>query len=118
QAGPAAARGGRHRRLDRRHRRTRARRGRQRRRRHESRTAAASLGRAVVITVSAEVAWGVAGLLLLAGELVSPGVFLMWIGIAALGVAGLTWIFEIGVQIQILAFAALALIAGFAGWRV
>jgi membrane protein implicated in regulation of membrane protease activity len=71
-----------------------------------------------VITISAQIAWGVAGLLLLAGELVTPGVFLMWIGLAALGVAGLTWVFEIGLQVQILAFAALALIAGLVGWQV
>jgi membrane protein implicated in regulation of membrane protease activity len=68
--------------------------------------------------VSPWVLWGVAGLLLLAGELVLPGVFLMWVGLAALGVAAITVFFAPSLQAQIVVFAALAALLSVAGWRV
>ena len=67
--------------------------------------------------MSPPVAWGVAGLLLLASELVLPGVFLMWVGLAALGVAAVSVVAEPGLQTQILIFAALAVLLSVAGWR-
>lgn len=68
--------------------------------------------------MSPQVAWGVAGLLLLASELVLPGVFLMWVGLAALGVAAVAVVFEPSLQSQILIFAALAVAFSLSGWRL
>jgi inner membrane protein len=67
--------------------------------------------------LSVPVLWGVAGLVLLAGELVLPGVFLMWVGLAALGVAAVTSFVEPSLQLQILVFAALATVLSVVGWR-
>ncbi len=65
--------------------------------------------------------WWVLGLALLAAELMVPGVFLVWIGLAAVAVGPLslglweerfwTW------QLQMLLFAALAVIAALLGRR-
>lgn len=68
--------------------------------------------------MSPSVAWGVAGLLLLASELVLPGVFLMWVGLAALGVAAVAVVAETTLQTQILIFAALAVVFSLSGWRL
>jgi membrane protein implicated in regulation of membrane protease activity len=67
--------------------------------------------------VSAPIAWGIAGLVLLAGELVLPGVFLMWVGLAALGVAAIVTVIEPGIQAQFLIFSGLAVALSVAGWR-
>jgi membrane protein implicated in regulation of membrane protease activity len=71
----------------------------------------------VIGVLSVPVLWGVAGLVLLAGELVLPGVFLVWVGLAALGVAGLTAIVEPSLQLQILIFSALSAVLCVLGWR-
>jgi membrane protein implicated in regulation of membrane protease activity len=65
--------------------------------------------------------WWVVGLVLLAAELVVPGVFLVWVGLAAIIVGALslllwesalwTW------QLQMLLFAALAIVAALLGRR-
>jgi membrane protein implicated in regulation of membrane protease activity len=52
--------------------------------------------------------WLVAGLLLGAQELILPGYFLLWIGLAAIGTGLLTTALPIGQTWQIAAFAALA----------
>jgi membrane protein implicated in regulation of membrane protease activity len=65
--------------------------------------------------------WFVIGFALLALEIVVPGVFLLWIGIAALVTGALSlllwdwpsWIW----QVQVLVFLALSLISAFAGKR-
>ncbi len=67
--------------------------------------------------MSPSVVWGVAGLLLLASELVLPGVFLMWVGLAALGVAAVVVVIEPDLQTQILVFSGLAVALSVAGWR-
>ncbi|RWB72711.1 NfeD family protein [Mesorhizobium sp.] len=66
--------------------------------------------------------WMVLGLVLLVLEIVAPGVFMLWIGIAALiiGAASLlvweaafwTW------QLQVLAFLVLSLVSAFIGKKV
>lgn len=66
--------------------------------------------------------WMVLGFILLTLEILAPGVFLLWIGIAALLVGALslqlwevswwTW------QVQVLAFLALALISAYVGHRI
>lgn len=66
--------------------------------------------------------WWVIGLVLLAAEILIPGVFLVWIGIAALmtGTASLL-LWETGFwvwQVQILVFAVLSVIAALMGRRL
>ncbi|MBB3595461.1 hypothetical protein FHX08_005873 [Rhizobium sp. BK529] len=66
--------------------------------------------------------WWVAGLVLLAAEMLVPGFFLVWIGLAALGVGVLSlllwdtafWIW----QLQALFFAAFAVISTLIGRRL
>lgn len=65
--------------------------------------------------------WWIAGLILLAAELVLPGVFLIWIGLAALatGILSLA-LWEAGYwtwHVQLLIFAVLAVVATFLGRR-
>lgn len=63
--------------------------------------------------------WAVAGLLLCAAEMVVPGVFLLWIGLAACGAGALTALFALGWHGQLAAFVALALaLVGFAAMRL
>jgi membrane protein implicated in regulation of membrane protease activity len=61
--------------------------------------------------------WGIAGLLLLCLELLAPGVFLMWLGFAALLTALATLLFTLALPWQLLVFAVLALASVFAGWH-
>ena len=59
--------------------------------------------------------WWTAGLALLAAEVVVPGIFLMWFGLAALLTGVLDWLFpNMGWQAQALAFAgfSVALVFG------
>jgi membrane protein implicated in regulation of membrane protease activity len=66
--------------------------------------------------------WMVLGFILLALEIVLPGVFLLWIGVAALLVGALSlqlweaawW----GWQVQVLVFLALSLASAYAGHRI
>lgn len=66
--------------------------------------------------------WMVLGLVLLALEIFMPGVFLLWIGIAALVVGAISlmpWQAEFWVwQVQVIVFLALALISAYAGRRI
>ncbi|ATN35456.1 hypothetical protein ACO34A_16760 [Rhizobium sp. ACO-34A] len=65
--------------------------------------------------------WWLLGLILLAAELLLPGVFLVWIGIAALITGTLSLLlWEVSLwtwQIQLLLFAALAVISTLLGRR-
>jgi len=66
--------------------------------------------------------WMVLGFVLLALEILAPGVFLLWIGIAALVTGALSvmlweagwWIW----QVQVLVFLALSLISAYLGHRI
>ncbi|WP_342643516.1 NfeD family protein [Rhodoligotrophos ferricapiens] len=55
--------------------------------------------------------WWILAAVLLALELVMPGVFLMWIGAAAFAVGLIVFVISIPWQAQIVAFAALSVIA-------
>ncbi|ETR78478.1 membrane protein [Afipia sp. P52-10] len=55
--------------------------------------------------------WLILGLMLLALELLAPGVFLMWLGLAALLVGVVSLIVNWMWQVQVIAFAAFALAA-------
>ena len=56
--------------------------------------------------------WAVLGIGLLILEVLAPGVFFMWMGIAAGLVALLTWLVSgLSWQVQVLAFAGLSVIS-------
>lgn len=67
-------------------------------------------------------AWMVLGFVLLAAEIVVPGIFLLWIGLAAIATGLLSlllwsapfWVW----QVQWLVFLALALVSAYAGKRI
>lgn len=65
--------------------------------------------------------WWIVGLLLLAAELAAPGVFLIWIGVAALVVGAvslLVWDLPVwSWQLQLLVFAVLSVVITLAGRR-
>jgi membrane protein implicated in regulation of membrane protease activity len=60
--------------------------------------------------------WLIAGLLLLALEMLAPGMFLLWLGLAALLVGLLSFAVDLSWQAQILAFALFS-IAAVPLWR-
>jgi membrane protein implicated in regulation of membrane protease activity len=62
-------------------------------------------------------AWLALGLILAAAEMVAPGVFLIWLAGAALIVGALAWLTPVGVPVQIVVFAVLAVVAVFMGRR-
>jgi len=55
--------------------------------------------------------WLIAGLVLMAIELLAPGVFMLWLGLAALLVGLLSFVVAWSWQVQCLAFAVFALAA-------
>ena len=61
--------------------------------------------------------WLAIGLVLAAAEMAIPGVFLIWMAGAALIVGFVTWLYPIGILVQILLFALLAIVAVFTGRR-
>ena len=61
--------------------------------------------------------WLAIGLVLATLELVVPGVYLIWLAVAALVTAGLAFAFDIGVAAQVIYFASLSLIAVFSAKR-
>jgi len=62
-------------------------------------------------------AWLAIGLLLAAAEMAVPGVFLIWMAGAALIVGLVAWLLPIGIFLQIVLFALLAIVAVFSGRR-
>lgn len=61
--------------------------------------------------------WLAIGLVLAAAEMAVPGVFLIWMAGAALITGFVTWLVPIGVPLQIVIFALLAIVAVFTGRR-
>jgi len=61
--------------------------------------------------------WFAIGLLLAAAEMAIPGVFLIWMAGAALITGAVTWLLPIGLPLQIVIFAVLAIVAVFSGRR-
>jgi membrane protein implicated in regulation of membrane protease activity len=61
--------------------------------------------------------WIALGLALAVLEMLVPGVYLIWLAIAALLTGALTWIFDFGVPIQIIDFVFLSLIVVFSARR-
>jgi len=62
-------------------------------------------------------AWLALGLALAVAEIAIPGFFLIWLAGAAVITGALSWVLPIGLELQIVSFAVLALIAVFAGRR-
>lgn len=63
--------------------------------------------------------WLGAGLALIALEvLVAPGSYLLWIGIAALAMAGLSTLVTLSAGVELAVFGVLGLVCGLAGWRI
>ena len=61
--------------------------------------------------------WLAIGLLLAAAEMAAPGVFLIWLAGAAILTGLVTWALPIGVPVQIVLFAVLAIASVFLGRR-
>jgi len=64
------------------------------------------------------VIWIAAGLALLIAEMLLPGVFMMWLGLAACGAGLLTLAFEFGFAGQVISFGILAAFALSVGLRI
>ena len=62
--------------------------------------------------------WMIGGLLLLAAELMLPGVFLAFVGMAAIAAGAFTWALGLGVTEQILLFTVYTVVAVLIGRRV
>lgn len=59
--------------------------------------------------------WLALGLILAIGEITIPGVFLIWLAAAALATGLLAWVTPLGMPVQIVVFAALAIAFVFTG---
>jgi membrane protein implicated in regulation of membrane protease activity len=62
--------------------------------------------------------WVVLGLILIGGEMLTPGIFLIWLGAAALATGVVVGLSGIGWQAAALVFAGLAIISVLAGRRL
>ena len=62
--------------------------------------------------------WVAAGLALLILEMLAPGVFMMWLGLAACGAGLLTLAFDFGFEAQVVSFGVLAAVALTVGLRL
>ncbi len=61
--------------------------------------------------------WLIAGLLLVSAEMLLPGLYLLYIGIAALFTGAIAWALPIGIEWQFASFAVLAITSVFIGRR-
>ncbi len=68
-------------------------------------------------TLEPHYAWLALGLILAVAEMAIPGLFLIWMAGAALVTGLITWVAPIGLPAQIMLFAALSIVAVFAGRR-
>ncbi|CAN5122092.1 NfeD family protein [soil metagenome] len=59
--------------------------------------------------------WVILGLVLIGGEVLAPGIFLIWLGLAALLTGAVVGITDIGWQVAALVFAGFSLVSVFAG---
>ena len=59
--------------------------------------------------------WVILGLVLIGGEVLAPGIFLLWLGLAALLTGAVVGLVDLGWQAAALIFAGLSLVAVFTG---
>ena len=62
--------------------------------------------------------WLVGGLLLLLAEMLAPGVFMMWLGLAALGTGLIVLLLDPGLALQVIAFAIFTTASIYTGLRL
>ena len=68
--------------------------------------------------MSTWIAWLIAGLILLMVEMLAPGVFMMWLGLAAIGTGMVTLSADIGFELQVVTFAVFSAISLAVGLRL
>ncbi|MCZ8326181.1 MAG: NfeD family protein [Sphingomonadaceae bacterium] len=68
-------------------------------------------------TIDPHWSWLALGLVLAIGEMIIPGVFLIWLAVAAILTGLLAWVVPLGVPVQIVIFAALSIVLVFTGKR-
>jgi membrane protein implicated in regulation of membrane protease activity len=68
--------------------------------------------------ISAPWAWIALGLVLAGLEMVVPGVYLIWLAVAALATGALAFVFDFGIPLQVVDFVFLSLIAVFTARRM
>jgi membrane protein implicated in regulation of membrane protease activity len=68
-------------------------------------------------SLDAHWAWLALGLILAVAEMVIPGLFLIWLAGAAIVTGFLAWALPLGLPLQIVVFAVLAILAVFSGRR-
>lgn len=66
-------------------------------------------------TIEPHWGWLAIGLVLAAAEMAIPGVFLIWLAGAAIVTGVLSWLFPIGLPLEIVIFAVLSVVAVFTG---
>lgn len=62
--------------------------------------------------------WLAIGLALAGLEMLVPGVYLIWLALAAIATGLLTWVFDFGVALQVIEFVFLALILVYSARRI
>ena len=62
--------------------------------------------------------WAIGGVLLLVAEILAPGIFLVFVGAAAIATGAFTLMFSLGLPAQLALFALYSLIAVMAGRRI
>jgi membrane protein implicated in regulation of membrane protease activity len=68
--------------------------------------------------LSAAWIWAGVGLVLMGAEILLPGVFMLWLGIAALITGGVIALVAISLELQLVAFSAAALVCCVAGYLI
>lgn len=68
-------------------------------------------------TIDPHWSWLALGLVLAIGEMIIPGVFLIWLAVAAILTGLLAWAVPLGVPVQIVIFAVLSIVLVFTGKR-
>lgn len=62
--------------------------------------------------------WWIASVLLIVAELLAPGIYLLWLGLAALVTGVVAWMAGIGWQSQVMIFAVLSMASALGGRMV
>lgn len=63
-------------------------------------------------------AWLILGIVLIAIEVMVPGILMIWFGIAAILTALIDWVFGLSWQANAIVFAVLSVVSAVIGWRL